>query len=228
MNPICVYYHCILSGGSVPIDTEFACRILQSQMRVLKDSGLLDKADEFHIGVNGGHEDAEVIRLLSPCAKVDIREHGIHATTEIPTLKWMQEWLPGHRDWFVLYFHIKGVTQPLDEFHQHHRHVMEKAVVTNWRTCVKDLERGYDAVGVNWVDPITRPVLPGRFFAGNFWLAKASFLLELPPLPKSWSWENRCIAEGWIGSGKRRPMVLDYERPELSQCWIDTGKINPR
>jgi len=39
------------------------------------------------------------------------------------------DWLPGHRDWFVLYHHIKGVTAPHDEFHQHHRHVMEKAVV---------------------------------------------------------------------------------------------------
>ncbi len=209
----------------MPIDTEFACRILSSQMRALKDSGLLDEADEFHVGVNGGHDDAEIVRLLAPCSKVDIREHGPGSTTEIPTLKWLQDWLPGHRGWFVLYFHIKGVGHPNDEFHQHHRHVMEKAVVTNWRTCVKGLERGYDAVGVNWVDPITRPVLPGRFFAGNFFWSRASFLLELPPLPRTCSWENRCMAETWIGSGKRRPMVLDYERPGLSQCWIDAGKV---
>ena len=225
---IAVWYHCILSNGSVPIDTEFACRILAGQMRALKDSGLLDEADEFHVGINGGHDDTEIVRLLSPCRLVDIREHGRKATTEIPTLKWLQEWLPAHRDWFVIYHHIKGVTSPQDEFHQHHRNVMEKAVITNWRTCVKDLELGYDAVGVNWVDPITRPVLPGRFFAGNYWFAKASFLLELPQLPRTCTWENRCLAEAWIGSGKRRPMVLDYERPELSKCWIDSGKVKPQ
>src|ERR1035437_296529 len=145
MPRIAIFYHCILSGGSVPIDTEFACRILSGQMRVLKDSGLLD--------------DAEIVRLLAPCSKVEIRAHGPGSTTEIPTLKWMQDWLPEHRGWFVLYFHIKGVGHPHDEFHQQHRHVMEKAVVTNWRTCVKGLERGYDAVGVNLVHPIKRPVL---------------------------------------------------------------------
>jgi hypothetical protein len=214
---IAVFYHCILSGGSVPIDTEAACRIVQSQMRVLKDSGLLDEADEFHVGLNGGHEDAEVIRLLSPCKKSDIREHGPKSTTEVPTLKWLQDWLPEHRDWFVCYFHIKGVTAPLDEFHQHHRHVMEKAVVANWRTCVKDLEQGYDAVGVNLVHPIKRPVLPGRFFAGNFWFARADYLLKLPSLPSICPWSNRCLAEAWIGSGPGEPRFMDYERPELYQ-----------
>lgn len=214
---IAVWYHCILSGGSVPIDTEFACRILNSQMRALKDSGLLAKADEFHVGVNGGHDDADIIRLLSPCSKVDIREHGIKSTTEIPTLKWLQDWLPAHRDWFVLYHHIKGITQPNDEFHQRHRHVMECAVVANWRICVKDLERGYDAVGVNLVHPIKRPVLPGRFFAGNFWWARVDYLLKLPPLPKTCSWANRCMAEGWIGSGPGGPKFMDYERPTLYQ-----------
>jgi len=74
----------------VPIDTEFACRILASQMRALKDSGLLDEAEEFHVGINGGHDDANIVRLLSPCQNVDIRVHGPKATTEIPTLKWLQ------------------------------------------------------------------------------------------------------------------------------------------
>ena len=212
-----IWYHVILSGGSVPIDTEFACRILASQMRVLKDSGLLAEADEFHVGVNGGHEDAEIVRLLSPCSKVDIREHGAKATTEVPTLKWLQDWLPGHQGWHVLYHHSKGVTKPHDEFTQHHRHVMEKAVITNWRTCVADLERGYDAVGVNLVHPIKRPVLPGRFFAGNFWWSRADYLLKLPKLPATCSWANRCMAEGWVGSGAGQPRFMDYERPELYQ-----------
>jgi len=214
---IAVWYHCILSGGSVPIDTEFACRILASQMRVLKDSGLLDEADEFHVGVNGNEEDAQVVRLLSPCDKVEIRAHGPKATTEIPTLKWLQDWLPEHPDWFVLYHHCKGVTKPHDEFTQHHRHVMEKAVITNWPTCVADLERGYDAVGVNLVHPIKRPVLPGRFFAGNFWWARANYLLKLPKLPATCSWANRCMAEGWVCSGPGEPKFMDYERPQLYQ-----------
>lgn len=215
MKGIAIWYHAIFSGGSVPIEMESACQIVQSQMRVLKDSGLLEHADEFHAGINGGHADAEIFRLLSPCATVDIREHGANATTEIPTLKWMQEWIQTHRDWSVLYFHIKGVSQPHDEFRQHHRHVMEKAVITNWRICVADLDRGYDAVGTNLVHPIKRPALPGRFFAGNFWWARSDYLLKLPRLPETWSWASRCAAEMWVGSGPGQPRFMDYERPNL-------------
>jgi hypothetical protein len=226
---IAVWYHCIISGGSVPIDTPFAIQLLSSQMSTLKDSGLLDEADEFHIGVNGGCEDAKTVRALSPCPKAVIYEHGSTATTELPTLKRLQLWLPTHRDWFVLYHHIKGVTHPHDEQHQHHRQVMEKAVVTNWRTCVKDLARGFDAVGVNLVDPDTRPTFGKcRFFAGNFWWATSAHLLRLPKLPakaKDYSTPQRCIAELWIGSCRHRPIMMDYERPELYRFWERHGAV---
>jgi hypothetical protein len=92
---------------------------------------------------------------------------------------------------------------------------MEKAVITNWPVCVKDLERGYDAVGVNLVHPIKRPVLPGRFFAGNYWWARANYMLKLPKLPDTCAWANRCLAEWWVGSGPGEPRFMDYERPEL-------------
>ena len=207
---IAIFYHCILSGGSVPIDTEFACRILQSQMRALKDSGLLDQADEFYVGLNGGHDDAEIVRMFSPCLKMDIREHGPGSTSEIPTLKWLREWLPGHEDWKVLYFHLKGVSHPTDPFYARWRQRMEKHVVWNWKRCVADLDSGYDAVGTHWLMPEQFPgAVTSPFFGGTFFFATARFLLTLPALPEA-TWKNRFSAEKWIGIGPRRPKIMDY------------------
>lgn len=177
-------------------------------------------ADEIHVGVNGSLKDALTVVELIP-EKSMLYAHGDLARSELPTIAMLRKWLPQHQEWNVFYHHSKGVTQPDDVFHHHHRRAMEKACVWNWRQCVKDLDRGFDVVGINIVDPITRPVLPGRFVAGNFWWATASFLLELPGLPDNATDYNnvqdRCRAEGWIGLSKRRPKMLDYERPELSQ-----------
>jgi hypothetical protein len=194
----------------VPIDTESACRIIQSQMRALKDSGLLDAADEFHVGLNGGHDDAEIVRMFSPCLKVDIREHGPGATSEIPTMKWLREWLPDHQDWYVLYFHIKGISHPTDPFYARWRQRMEKAVVWGWRDCVAQLDSGVDACGCHWLTPEQFPAMvTSPFFGGTFWFATAKYLIQLPPLPAA-TWANRFEAESWIGRRRPYPKVMDF------------------
>lgn len=66
MKSLAIFYHCILSGGVIPIDTEFACRILSEQMQSLSKSGLLSQADEFYIGINGDQEDAATARIFVP------------------------------------------------------------------------------------------------------------------------------------------------------------------
>ena len=207
---LAIWYHCILSGGSVPIDTEFACRILQSQMRVLKDSGLLDQADEFYVGINGGEEDVQIASLFAS-AKAKFIIHGAGMTTEIPTLAHLRHWLPGHEEWKVMYHHIKGVTRPNDPPYDNWRKTMEKAVVTNWRTCVSDLDNGVDACGCYWLLPEECPekIHDFPFFGGTFWWATAKYLLTLPPLPLA-TWANRYKAENWIGQGPRRPRIKNY------------------
>lgn len=221
---IAVWYHCKLSGTGIP-DEDFAISIMAEQMSALKQSGLADAAQEIHIGVNGNDGQGLLAGALAP-EKSIIYAHGSKARGEHPTFALLRQWIRSHLDWFVLYHHSKGVTQREHgvtsiEYKTNHRRSMEQACVWNWRQCVKDLERGFDAVGVNWVDPITRPVIPGRFFAGNFWWAKADFLASLPPIPdKIGNYDNlgeRMQTEAWIGSGLARPKVMDYERPHLSE-----------
>ena len=207
---IAIFYHGILSGGTVPIDTEFACRIMAEQMQSMAGSGLLGCAQELHVGINGGEEDVEIARLFLPL-NARITQHGTGATTEIPTLNTLRAWLPGHEDWKVLYHHMKGVTHPQEPAYAAWRVRMEKAAVWGWRDCVAELSNGTDACGCHWLTPEQFPHLVHGcpFFGGTFWWATAKFLLTLPPLPVP-TWANRFEAENWIGRGPRRPKVKDY------------------
>lgn len=209
MKPLAVFYHGLFSSSSRPIDTGFACRMMQEQMRALKQSGLLDSISEFQIGINGSHDDAEIARLFAhPSAK--ITAHGARTTTEIPTLNLIRQWLPGHDDWYVLYHHMKGVTHPGHPAYDNWRRRMEKVVVWDWRECISQLDRGIESCGAHWLTPEQFPTLVSSpFWGGTFWWATARFLLTLPPLPPA-TWANRFEAESWIGRGPRRPSVRDY------------------
>lgn len=223
MRNLAVWYHCKISGSGIP-DRKFAASIVEEQMSALEKSGLSEACSEIHIGINGPPEDAITVAKCAP-EKAYIYPHGKGSITELTTFSALRKWLPLHSDYFVMYHHSKGVTQrewgvPNIAGKAHHRRTMEKCVVWNWKQCVSDLDFGYDAVGINWVDPITRPVIPGRYFVGNFWWAKAEYLLELPPLPdraNAYTLQERVKAEAWIGSCHRRPLTIDYERPELSE-----------
>jgi len=222
---IAVVYHCKMSGDGIPSRNK-AMEIGREQMAALSESGLANAANRIIVGINGPFD--PLTDSINVPDKSVVYLHGSKSRSELPTLAILREWIRGHSDWNVCYHHSKGVTQPDSEEKRNHRKVMEKAVIWNWQRCVHDLERGFDAVGVNLVDPVTRPVLPGRFFAGNFWWAKASYLLSLPPIPKTvqnWSDAQRCIAEMWIGRSKQRPAMLDYERPELAEWCINSVRV---
>lgn len=67
MNPtpkIAVFFHCIVSGGSIPIDTPFACSIIKEQLDAHQKIGLLDASSEIVVGINGGDEDVQIVKLL--------------------------------------------------------------------------------------------------------------------------------------------------------------------
>ena len=207
---IAVFFHCIISGGSIPVDTEFACSVIQEQMAAHKQSGLLDAAEEVYIGVNGGLEDVGVVRMFVPSTKAIFLAHGPKATTEIPTLSFLRAWLPGHEGWRVIYTHTKSVTHPGENFYTVWRQRMTKAVIWGWRDCVADLSNGTDACGCHWLTPQEFPKLvKSPFFGGTFWWAKADYLKTLPQLPAA-TWANRFEAESWIGRGNPKPRVKDY------------------
>ena len=209
MKNIAIFYHCILSGGSVPINTLAAVGILREQMQALNKSGLAHAAAEIHFGLNGHTDDLEIAKLFAP-PKSKFILHGLTATTEIPTMAALREWLPAHPDWLVLYHHIKGVCYPDRALYHVWRRCMEKAVVWGWRDCLAEIANGKDSCGAHWMTPEQFPgQVKSPFWGGTFWWATAKFLLTLPPLPEA-TWANRFEAENWIGRGLNRPVVKDY------------------
>jgi len=206
-----VWYHARISDGYAKIKMDDACQIMAEQMKALKDSGLLDAADELHIGINGSESDAEIAKLFCPF-KSQIINHGQEACSELPTISSLRQWALDHPDWFVLYHHIKGVTYPPGNWTHNWRRCMQRNVVANWKQCVSDLEQGYESVGAHW---LTREQYGAHvkhpFWGGNFWWATTAFLSSLPKLPRLPKTEqDRFLAEAWIGMGPRAPRIKDY------------------
>jgi hypothetical protein len=205
---IAVFYHCKLAGEGIPSE-DFAAGVMFAQMNALKTSGLADAASEIHIGVNGDDGQALLAAALAP-PKARLHVHGNAARSEIPTQKIIEQWLPTHPDWFVLYHHSKGVTHPNEVSYNNWRGRMEDACIVNWRQCVADLQQGFDAVGCHWLTPEKFPgAVKSPFFGGTFWWATAKYLLQLPRLPEA-TWQNRFEAESWIGRRRPYPRIRDY------------------
>lgn len=196
-----------------------AVNIIHGQMSEIRRSGLLAEAKEFHVGINGGAESLEVAHLFIP-AKAQIELHGLDSHSENPTIRMIEKWLPGHSGWYVLYFHSKGATHPrLDWLCDRWRNCMTRPI-RHWRQTVRDLDSGYESVGCHWMTGKDTP--PGQsVWAGNFWFAKADFLLTLPSIMDRARIKSdglkalsaRYESEVWIGNGRRLPLVKDYHGP---------------
>lgn len=205
---LAVFYH--IKPGP-PIDPINACRMFSQQMATFESSGLRQASSFSCIGINGGHEDFK--RLLAGLPKgSEPIINGESARSELPTMHFMQEWASKHPDWYICYWHAKGVTHQPDRLHVNWRKCMERIVIQNWKQCVKDLDSGFDSVGAHWLTPERfGAIVKAPFWGGNFWWAKARFIMTLPPLRKnSECREQDFDAESWIGWGPRRPIVRDY------------------
>lgn len=211
---IAVWYHIALTP---PIDRQAGLTLFREQMSLLKTSGLAASSAHTVIGVNGTNQD---VKDLNGFAHGSIILHE-NCRSELPTLYALQKWLPGHEDWYVCYWHAKGVTHPGNEAYFRWRKCMELAVIVNHKRCLNDLDRGYQTVGCHWIDRTKYPHendpptpgwnFGGHIWGGNFFWAKASYLLTLPPLPQN----STCraedfLAEIWPGSGFSQPIAFDY------------------
>lgn len=221
MKPLAVFYHVRLEGGTPPIDPDAAMPIMAEQMRAAADSGLLEVCQEFHVASNGGPVNMIYAAMLAP-SKAILHDNGAQAESHLPTVNLLRAWLPSHADWYVCYFHIKGVTHPGDALNTNWRRCMDRAVISNWRKCVADLDDGYDSAGAHWLTPEKYgSIVKTPFWGGMFFWAKASFLLTLPALKQVPTCrEDWFLSEGWIGMGPRRPRVHDYcpHWPSLAAC----------
>lgn len=212
---IAVFYHIKPAGPG--INTPFAVKLLGEQMSALKSCGLEEAADSLFVGINGDAKDFDLVQTSLPTKAVAIG-WGPQARSELPTLFALQRWLPGHEDWSVCYFHAKGLTHPNDPLTRRWRRCMEQTVLWNWRSCLEDL-RTHDSSGAHWLTHEKYGQVTTPIWGGNFWWARASFLVTLPPLPpNSKCRQDDFLAENWIGLGPRHPVVRDYSPHWPDQC----------
>lgn len=205
---IAVFYHCVSELPEMVSDG-LSDAILCEQMASLMASGLANEANEIHIGVSG--RGCLRVATLAPSNAI-IHEFGVRCDGERPTLCTLQRWAKEHADWAVCYHHMKGVSHPGDAC-GHWRRCMEWAVIWTWRRSVEMLRQGYDTTGAHWLTPDRYQMvgMAQRFWGGNFWWAKASFINELPLLPPTNITTGRYYdGEAWIGTGSRNPKVKDF------------------
>lgn len=219
-HQLAIFYHGLFVLGDPTEFCETAIAIVFEHMQTIRDVGLLNAADHFCVGINGDRESLLIAHMTIP-SKAEIILHGLQCHTENRTIRLIEEWLPSHEDWYVLYFHAKGCTHPPgDPMRTRWRRCMGNTVLLNWRRCVSDLDAGYEVVGVHYMQPPATP--PGQYImAGNFMWSKATYLLTLPSILKRDriiksgldALESRFESEVWIGNGPRPPRVRDYHGP---------------
>ena len=211
MKEIAVYYHTRLSGIDPHIDHDHAMGIMAEQMAELRRSGLEEAASRIVVGVNGGDCDFVAAAMMAP-GKAELVQHPDHFRGELPTMFLMQKWARENPDWYVFYHHTKGAIHKGEPMYDLWRRRMQDNGVTNWKRAVKDLDNGYDSVGIHWLTPEQFGAsVAAPYWGGNFWWAKTSFLNTLPQLRQTAITRDQFYdAESWIGWGKRQPKVMDY------------------
>lgn len=204
MRPIAIFYHTLANLGT----RQHATSIIKEQAGLMKDSGLIDAAKEFFVGVNGPAEDVEFVRKLLPGNPMMLQnEPETWPSAEVPTLRGLHDYCLGNPGMNVLYLHMKGLTHVPGsaghEFNRDWRHRMQNICVKEWRHCNNLLQLGYESVG-NWWN-----VAPnGSYWAGNFWWATSEFIATLPPIITDGHHSGgRYEAEVWIGRGPRLPNI---------------------
>lgn len=230
---IAVWYHCLFQIEDRFLEPAF--EVVQEQMAQSIGSGLVDSANEIVVGINGGEESRQVASLVIP-TKARLVMHGLDCRNENLTLAALENWLPSHPDYYVLYFHSKGATRETEseygKFIIQWRRCLMRHCVSEWRHCVALLDQGFDAVGAHWM-PGAGPLHNQNIFAGNFWWAKASFLATLPSIYKRdrikesgiKALESRYESEVWIGNGPRLPKAKDLHRLQLPVCDFNPSRF---
>jgi hypothetical protein len=136
--------------------------------------------------------------------KIEVIHHSTDPEAhEFPTLELIRKTCK-ENECYVCYYHLRGVTSPEDNIPVvDQRHYMTYFNVERYDLCLKYLELGFDAVGVDL------STWPTTHFSGNFWWAKSEHINslvnmeDLPEIPNFYpasDRKHRHRCEMWICS----------------------------
>lgn len=168
----------------------------------MKESGLLDRADVF--------------------IQNDCKDIGLY---EFPTIEIIDQFAVYHPNYYILYVMNKGVSRPNIKPISDWRQCMTYWNITKWKECVKKLDEGYDAVGINVVEA------PKRHFQGNWWWAKAEYIKKIRTVHEvsfdkvaGLDMTDRHKCEFWVLSGEARVYCPYHHRIDPYQ--VENNKEN--
>lgn len=175
--------------------------IYQSQIHRLYVSGLIEKSDYIHFGVNGDQE------LFNVPEKAVIKRNT-NWKEETETLMSLRDFAFQNPDYKILYLHTKGSSKN-DLKSQSWRLMMEYFVIDRWKECVEYLN-DYDCVGQTWLrlgqtvwsNGEVTPIDNVGHYMGNFWWANGSYINTLDH--QYLETDYRLDREFWIGTGKNK------------------------
>lgn len=203
---LAVFFHIRLSGNGIEFD--HASSIFQELSSAVTQSGLEAAADEYTIGSSGGESNYIAVCSMAS-SKAIVVENPLDSVAELPTVKMAHDWGKAN-DGYVIYFHGKGSLHHggTKETWARWRRCMSNVVIWNWKTCVKDLDQGFDCSGAHWLHPSVYPVIGNvPYFGGNFWVATSTHLRRLPEVNIR---ADRYEAEVFIGKTKHRIKARDH------------------
>jgi hypothetical protein len=165
-------------------------KIFNEHWELLIKTNLIDVSNFTLFGINGNMsfqtEHPKVFGVQNPNPQME----------ESDTLKNLHMFANNNKDYKILYFHTKGVSN-CNENTKDWRHMMNYFCIEKWRNCIKLLDL-YDAVGCN-LQNYNDNGKQRPHFSGNFWWANAKYINTL-----DYSFlnsENRFAREFWIGTG---------------------------
>lgn len=188
-------------------------KLVVEQLDAIKDSGLMAVTDKLYISCiySDKNDLVELEKILGgfPVAYKIMSALSVENNQyEFPALQFMHD-LSFQEDFYVYYFHTKGVSYtkdsaakyPSTKYEQLNkcstawRKMMEYFIFTKYNVALNVLSQ-YDAYGCKYDDPIVPPY-HYKYYAGNFWWSKSSYIKTLPSITEAEK-KNRYWAENWL------------------------------
>jgi hypothetical protein len=211
-------------------DLPGAFELMSEQLTLASETGLLDAAEEVILCTNGNANNfagaKEVMAEFENVKFVHVSDNT--GLWEFPTLDYMKHVVDSsEEEFYICYFHLKGLSRRGDARVQDWRHYMEYWCIDRWEDNVAKLDEGMDTVGANYIEG------PWAHYSGNFWWARASYVRKLEPLVHpdniAWGTQSKYIDavlddgnfryehEAWIGS----------KNPVWAELHSSPGKLIP-
>lgn len=185
--------------------------LVSEQMQSLKVSGLYEQTKTLYVTcitpqVGGGN--IEIVKEIvgSKCEIVEISNNP--SRFEFPAIDFIYR-MAQERQFYVYYFHTKGVSYQRTELAQYPeknytklrenvaawRKFMEYFNFYRWDDALRALSQ-YDTYGCKHMDETVNGNRH-KFYSGNFWWSKSDYIRKLPPITPV-QYKNRYFAENWL------------------------------